>query len=155
MISVFWQTFILQIRQTTWPEVTRLFNAGLGGLWSMGVFLILGYTACHITGPSVVMSVVIAAITAVLTGRTRGDISLLFVYAHILLYRVRGMSKYVRNKGWKCLPFPTSCINIGKKQQVDCMDATALHTLQTRKLLQCFQTIVVFSVGFESAHFSH
>ena len=60
---------VRQVRQTTWPEVTRLLNAGLGGHWSMGVFLVLGFTACHITGPSVVMSVVIAAVTAVLTGK--------------------------------------------------------------------------------------
>ena len=56
------------MRQTTWPEVTRLFNTGLAGFWAMAVFLIVGFSACHITGPSVVMSVVITAITAVLTG---------------------------------------------------------------------------------------
>ena len=58
-----------QVRQTTWPEVTRLFNTGLAGFWAMAVFLIVGFSACHITGPSVVMSVVITAITAVLTGK--------------------------------------------------------------------------------------
>lgn len=62
-------TEVRQVRQTTWPEVTRLFNTGLAGFWSMAVFLIVGFAACHITGPSVVMSVVITAITSVLTGK--------------------------------------------------------------------------------------
>ena len=60
---------VRQVRQTTWPEVTRLFNTGLAGFWAMAVFLIVGFSACHITGPSVVMSVVITAVTAVLTGK--------------------------------------------------------------------------------------
>ena len=60
---------IRQVRQTTWPEVQRLFNTGLAGFWSMAVYLVVGFAACHITGPSVVMSVVITAITSVLTGR--------------------------------------------------------------------------------------
>ena len=60
---------IRQVRQTTWPEVQRLFNTGLAGFWSMAVYLVVGFAACHITGPSVVMSVVITAITSVLTGK--------------------------------------------------------------------------------------
>ena len=60
---------VRQVRQTTWPEVTRLFNTGLAGFWAMAVFLIVGFSACHITGPSVVMSVVITSVTAVLTGK--------------------------------------------------------------------------------------
>ena len=35
----------------------------------MAVFLIVGFSACHITGPSVVMSVVITSVAAVLTGK--------------------------------------------------------------------------------------
>ena len=60
---------VRQVRQTTWPEVTRLLSTGLAGYWSMAVFLIVGFSACHITGPSVVMSVVITAISSVLTGK--------------------------------------------------------------------------------------
>ena len=30
---------IRQVRQTTWPEVQRLFNTGLAGFWSMAVYL--------------------------------------------------------------------------------------------------------------------
>ena len=60
---------VRQVRQTTWPEVTRLLSTGMAGYWSMAVFLIVGFSACHITGPSVVMSVVITAITSVLTGK--------------------------------------------------------------------------------------
>jgi hypothetical protein len=64
---------VRQVRQTTWPEVTRLFNAGLAGLWAMAVFLVVGFAACHITGPSVVMSVVIASITSVMTGTSLNE----------------------------------------------------------------------------------
>ena len=65
---------VRQVRQTTWPEVTRLLSTGMAGYWSMAVFLIVGFSACHITGPSVVMSVVITAITSVLTGKMKNII---------------------------------------------------------------------------------
>ena len=71
---------VRQVRQTTWPEVTRLFNTGLAGFWAMAVFLIVGFSACHITGPSVVMSVVITAVTAVLTGKFFSCTIYLFLY---------------------------------------------------------------------------
>ena len=64
-----YEPVVRQVRQTTWPEVTRLLSTGMAGYWSMAVFLIVGFSACHITGPSVVMSVVITAITSVLTGK--------------------------------------------------------------------------------------
>lgn len=60
---------VRQVRQTTWPEVTKLFNTGLAGFWPLAVYLVVGFAACHITGPSVVMSVVITAITSVMTGK--------------------------------------------------------------------------------------
>ncbi len=59
---------VRQVRQTTWLEVRRLWSAGLAGYWSLAVFLIVGHAACHITGPSVILSVILAAISAALSG---------------------------------------------------------------------------------------
>ena len=58
-----------QIRQTTWLEVRRLFSASLAGHWALAVFLVVGHAACHLTGPSVVLSVFLAAINSALSGK--------------------------------------------------------------------------------------
>ncbi len=59
-----------QIRQMTWLEVRRLWSTGLSGFWALSVFLVVGHAACHITGPSVILSVILAAITSALSGRS-------------------------------------------------------------------------------------
>ena len=59
-----------QIRQMTWLEVRRLWSTGLSGFWSLSVFLVVGHAACHITGPSVILSVILAAITSALSGES-------------------------------------------------------------------------------------
>jgi hypothetical protein len=58
-----------QIRQMTWLEVRRLWSTGLSGYWALAVFLVVGHAACHITGPSVILSVILAAITSALSGK--------------------------------------------------------------------------------------
>jgi hypothetical protein len=52
----------------TWQEVRRLWSKGLSGYWSLAVFLVIGHAACHLTGPSVILSVILAAITSALSG---------------------------------------------------------------------------------------
>ncbi len=69
---------VRQVRQTTWLEVRRLWSAGLAGYWSLAVFLIVGHAACHITGPSVILSVILAAISAALSG--------IFIYIVLKIY---------------------------------------------------------------------
>ena len=59
-----------QIRQMTWLEVRRLWSTGLSGFWALSVFLVVGHAACHITGPSVILSVILAAITSALSGKS-------------------------------------------------------------------------------------
>ena len=61
---------VQQIRQMTWLEVRRLWSTGLSGYWALAVFLVVGHAACHITGPSVILSVILAAITSALSGKT-------------------------------------------------------------------------------------
>ena len=60
---------VQQLRAITWPEITSLVRSGLSGYWSLAIFLIVGHAAAHITGPSIVVSVVIAAITSTLSGK--------------------------------------------------------------------------------------
>lgn len=67
---------VRQVRQTTWVEVRRLWSAGLAGYWSLAVFLIVGHAACHITGPSVILSVILAAIVAALSGEALLDLNI-------------------------------------------------------------------------------
>lgn len=45
-----------------------LTKVGLGGTLSVGIFLVVGYVAKSIAGPSVILSVIIAAIIAFLAG---------------------------------------------------------------------------------------
>lgn len=45
-----------------------LTKVGLGGTLSVGIFLIVGYIAKSVAGPSVILSVIIAAIIAFLAG---------------------------------------------------------------------------------------
>ena len=90
---------VRQVRQTTWPEVTRLFNTGLAGFWAMAVFLIVGFSACHITGPSVVMSVVITSVAAVLTGKIqarRAKSGKIFAKEAIIAQSCHGACPYLR-----------------------------------------------------------
>ena len=90
---------VRQVRQTTWPEVTRLFNTGLAGFWAMAVFLIVGFSACHITGPSVVMSVVITSVAAVLTGKRqarRAKSGKIFAKEAIIAQSCHGACPYLR-----------------------------------------------------------
>ena len=61
---------VQQLRAITWPEITSLVRSGLSGYWSLAIFLIVGHAAAHITGPSIVVSVFIAAITSTLSGKT-------------------------------------------------------------------------------------
>ena len=60
---------VQQLRAITWPEITSLVRTGLSGYWSLAIFLIVGHAAAHITGPSIVVSVVIAAFTSMLSGK--------------------------------------------------------------------------------------
>ena len=60
---------VQQLRAITWPEITSLVRSGLSGYWSLAIFLIVGHAAAHITGPSIAVSVVIAAITSTLSGK--------------------------------------------------------------------------------------
>ena len=60
---------VQQLRAITWPEITSLVRSGLSGYWSLAIFLIVGHAAAHITGPSIVVSVIIAAISSVLSGK--------------------------------------------------------------------------------------
>ena len=60
---------VQQLRAITWPEITNLVRTGLSGYWPLAVFLIVGHAAAHITGPSIVLSVFIAAFTSILSGR--------------------------------------------------------------------------------------
>ena len=60
---------VQQLRAITWPEITGLVRTGLSGYWSLAVFLIVGHAAAHISGPSIVLSVFIAAFTSILSGR--------------------------------------------------------------------------------------
>ena len=60
---------VQQLRAITWPEITSLVRSGLSGYWSLAIFLIVGHAAAHITGPSIVVSVIIAAFTSMLSGR--------------------------------------------------------------------------------------
>lgn len=48
--------------------VFDLTKVGLGGTLSVGIFLIVGYVAKSIAGPSVILSVIIAAVIAFLAG---------------------------------------------------------------------------------------
>ena len=41
----------------------------VAGHAAIGVFLVIGHAACHITGPSVVISVVLGAIASVISGK--------------------------------------------------------------------------------------
>ena len=59
---------VQQLRAITWPEITSLVRTGLSGYWSLAIFLIVGHAAAHITGPSIVVSVIIAAFTSMLSG---------------------------------------------------------------------------------------
>ena len=59
---------VQQLRAITWPEITSLVRTGLSGYWSLAIFLIVGHAAAHITGPSIVVSVTIAAFTSMLSG---------------------------------------------------------------------------------------
>ena len=59
---------VQQLRAITWPEITSLVRTGLSGYWSLAIFLVVGHAAAHITGPSIVVSVVIAAFTSMLSG---------------------------------------------------------------------------------------
>ena len=59
---------VQQLRAITWPEITSLVRTGLSGYWSLAIFLIVGHAAAHITGPSIVVSVIIAAVTSMLSG---------------------------------------------------------------------------------------
>ena len=61
---------VQQLRAITWPEITSLVRSGLSGYWSLAIFLIVGHAAAHITGPSIVVSVFIAAVTSTLSGKT-------------------------------------------------------------------------------------
>lgn len=49
-------------------NVFDLTRVGLGGTLSVGIFLVIGYVAKSIAGPSVILSVIIAAIIAFLAG---------------------------------------------------------------------------------------
>ena len=77
--------------------MTRLFNTGLAGFWAMAVFLIVGFSACHITGPSVVMSVVITAVTAVLTGKFFSCTIYLFLYFFKKKFKISSKIAAVKN----------------------------------------------------------
>ena len=59
---------VQQLRAITWPEITSLVRTGLSGYWSLAIFLIVGHAAAHITGPSIIVSVIIAAFTSMLSG---------------------------------------------------------------------------------------
>ena len=59
---------VQQLRAITWPEITSLVRTGLSGYWPLAIFLIVGHAAAHITGPSIVVSVIIAAFTSMLSG---------------------------------------------------------------------------------------
>ncbi len=81
-----------QIRQMTWLEVRRLWSTGLSGYWALAVFLVVGHAACHITGPSVILSVILAAITSALSGKTlnlvtfRGQNYQIYVCLFFIIY---------------------------------------------------------------------
>ena len=62
---------VLQQQQTiTWPEVSRFVGIGLSGYWSLALFLLVGYCACHLTGPSAVVSILIAAAACFLSSKS-------------------------------------------------------------------------------------
>jgi hypothetical protein len=46
----------------------RIVGAGLAGSWAIGLLVLVGQVAGDVSGPSTVLALVIAAITAVLTG---------------------------------------------------------------------------------------
>ncbi len=52
------------IRRQLWP----LAHAH-SGYFAVGVFLVVGHAVCHMAGPAVIVSVIVAALTSITSGR--------------------------------------------------------------------------------------
>lgn len=59
---------VQQKRAITWPELSSFVSTGLSGYWALSVFLLVGFTAAHLTGPSAVVSILIAGVACFITG---------------------------------------------------------------------------------------
>jgi hypothetical protein len=49
----------------------RIVGAGLAGSWAIGLLVLVGHVAGEVSGPSTILALVVAAITAVLTGEPK------------------------------------------------------------------------------------
>jgi hypothetical protein len=46
----------------------RIVGAGLAGSWAIGLLVLVGHVAGEVSGPSTILALFVAAITALLTG---------------------------------------------------------------------------------------
>ena len=63
------QQYIFFLQRLILDYSLRFVGIGLAGYWPLAIFLLVGYTAAHLTGPSVVISILIAAAASSLTSK--------------------------------------------------------------------------------------
>jgi hypothetical protein len=54
---------------STFLAIARVVGAGLAGCWAIGLLILVGQAAGEVSGPCTVIALVIAAVTALLTGK--------------------------------------------------------------------------------------
>ena len=57
---------------SVWAELGRMSQRAWAGNMAVGVFLVVGFAACHETGPSVVAAVIFAGMSALISGNFLG-----------------------------------------------------------------------------------
>jgi fatty acid desaturase len=63
-----WLIFQAVMWRSSVVAAARIVGAGLAGSWAIGLLVLVGQVAGEVSGPSTILALVIAAITAVLTG---------------------------------------------------------------------------------------
>jgi fatty acid desaturase len=63
-----WLIFQAVMWRPSVVAAARVIGAGLAGSWAIGLLVLVGLVAGEVSGPSTILALVIAAITAVLTG---------------------------------------------------------------------------------------
>ena len=63
------QQYIFFLQRLILDYSLRFVGIGLAGYWPLAIFLLVGYAAAHLTGPSVVISILIAAAASSLTSK--------------------------------------------------------------------------------------
>lgn len=63
-----WLIFQAVMWRTSVVAAARIVGAGLAGSWAIGLLVLVGQVTGEVSGPSTILALLIAAITAVLTG---------------------------------------------------------------------------------------